>query len=197
MRKYFKLESSNYIDYGIQSLVKLDGQSVFSGRNLLSSQLPELKYEHNFPSSEDIPHLLTGGTVLASQKLIDVFKTLSITNFQAFPVLLVNSESKEIRQDYFLFNVLGLCNQTDLPYEDYQEINIEIDCSSAKLKGARIKKIATDHSCQSSKINRPNKSFDLFRLAEEPISIVVSDRVITALRQQSPNEGWGVIIESL
>jgi hypothetical protein len=37
----------------------------------------------------------------------------------------------------------------------------------------------------------------MFRLAEEPISVIVSDRVVNALSNNRPDDGWGIVVEEV
>ncbi len=186
MSSYYKLESSNYVSFGIQNAPKLGEQSVMAGRVLDPSKLPLLVYEHNFPCNEPLPHFLTGGTVLASQTFLNVLEFVGVDNYQAFPVVLINPDTHEKREDYFLFNVLGLVQAANLGESHYDEL------MPGNSGGANVPLVAFQDLVIDSK---RTQSLDMFRLAEEPISIVVSDSVVQGLKQNKPEGGWGIVIE--
>ena len=158
------------------------------GRVIDLKKLPELIFEHNFPIGENIPHFLTGGTVLASNRLVTVLESAGFDNYQAIPATLINPNTNEIRDDYFLFNILGLIKATILADSDYDEL-MEGSVEGIELPLVAFNKIVID----SKKTN----GADMFRLAEDPIDIVVSSEVVKALKANKPEEGWGIDIENL
>lgn len=185
MKDYYKFESSNYVNYGIVNSPKLGESSVMQGRYIDPEKLPELVFEHSFPTGEAIPHFLTGGTVLASKRLIDVISNIGVDNYQAFPVVLINTESREVRKDYYLFNVLGLLSATDTDSSKYDEIMK----GDGELPLVAFKEMVID----SKKIHGQK----MFRLAEEPISLIVDQDIVAALKTNKPDEGWGVVVEEI
>ncbi len=167
---------------------KLGEQSVMQGQFIDVTKLPELIFEHDFPVGEPMPHFLTGGTVLASNKLITVLESAGVDNYQAFPAILVNPNTKEARNDYFLFNVLSLINATSLIESDYDEL------MQANIEGIELPLLAFKNIVINSK---KTNGAHMFRLAEDPINIIVSAEVVTALKDNIPDESWGIIIENL
>lgn len=188
MNQYFKLESSNYVNFGICKSPKLAEQSVMKGQFIDPDKLPELIFEHDFPVGEPMPHYLTGGTVLASQKLLKVLDNVGVDNYQAFPAILVNPQTKEIKRDYYLFNVLGLVKATSINDSNYDEL------MKGSPEGIDLPLLAFNELVIDSK-----KTYGtyMFRLAEEPISIIVNAQVVHALKKNKPDEGWGVVVEEL
>ncbi len=189
MMKYFKLKSSNYVDYGIDKAPKLgDEQSVMEGRMVDLAKLPPLIFEHDFPVGEPMPHFLTGGTVVASKTLLDLLTKIGVNNFQAFPAQLINPETGEKRDDYFLFNVLGLMKVADLDASTYDEI-MKGNPDGIDLPLLAFKNLA---------INGDQvRGIDMFRLAEAPITIIISERIYNALIENRPDDGWGIIVEEV
>ncbi|TEW42684.1 imm11 family protein [Psychromonas algicola] len=90
--------------------------------------------------------------------------------------------------DYFLFNILGLIEATILADSNYDEL-MEGSVEGGELPLVAFNKIVIDRK----KIN----GADMFRLAEDPINIVVSSEVVKALKANKPKEGWGINIENL
>jgi len=189
MKKYFKLESSNYVSYGLRKVPEIDDeQSEMSGSMIDHTKLPPLIFEHNFPIGEPMPHFLTGGAVLASKTLIDLLTTIGVNNFQAFPALLVNPETGEKRDDYFLFNVLGLMRVANLEESKYDEL------MSGNPEGIDLPLLAfKDLAINGAQVH----DIDMFRLAEEPISVIVSERVVDALKNNKQDGGWGIVVEEV
>ncbi len=189
MKKYFKLEDDNYLDYGLTKVPEIDDeQSEMSGSMIDPAKLPPLIFEHDFPRGEPMPHFLTGGTVLASKTLIDLLTKIGVNNFQAFPAQLVNPETGEKRDDYFLFNVIGLMKVANLEKSEYDGLmdgNPEgIDAPLVAFKKLTINRNQVGDA-------------DMFRLAEEPITIIISERIDDALVKYRPEGGWGIIVEEV
>ncbi|TEW42874.1 hypothetical protein [Psychromonas algicola] len=97
MNQYYKFSTTGYVDFGVQKAPLLREQSVMQGRVIDPQKLPKLIFEHNFPIGESIPHFLTGGTVLASNKLLTVLESAGVDNYQAIPATLINPNTNEIR----------------------------------------------------------------------------------------------------
>lgn len=188
MNQYYKFSTTGYVDFGVQKAPLLREQSVMQGRVIDPQKLPKLIFEHNFPIGESIPHFLTGGAVLASNKLLTVLESAGVDNYQAIPATLINPNTNEIRADYFLFNILGLIEATILADSNYDEL-MEGSVEGGELPLVAFNKIVIDRK----KIN----GADMFRLAEDPINIVVSSEVVKALKANKPKEGWGINIENL
>jgi hypothetical protein len=188
MKKYFKLEDDNYINYGIDEAPDLGEQSEALGRMIDPSKLPPLIFEHDFPVGEPMPHFLTGGTVLASKTLIDLLAKIGVNNFQAFPALLVNPETGEKRDDYFLFNVLGFMKVANLEASEYDTL-MGGNPEGIDLPLLAFKKLAIN--------GNQVRDIDMFRLAEEPRTVIISDRVVNALSNNRPDDGWGIVVEEV
>jgi hypothetical protein len=188
MKKYFKLESNNYVNFSIKKEPKLGEQSVMLGRMTDPTKLPPLIFEHNFPSGERIPHYLAAAAVLASKLLIDLLVSIGVNNFQAFPAQLINPETGEKRDDYFLFNVLGFMKVANLEASEYDTL------MSGNPEGFDLPLLAFKNLAINGNQVR---DIDMFRLAEEPITIIISDRVDNALIKFRPEGGWGIVVEEV
>ncbi len=191
MKKYFKMRSSNYVNYGLRKAPKLGyEQSVTSGSMIDPAKLPPLVFEYNFPRGETMPHFLTGGTVLASKSLIDLLKKIGVDNFQAFPAQLINPETGEKRDDYFLFNVLGLMKVANLEASKYDTLmGGDPEGIHAPLPLLAFKSLAINGDQVGD--------IDMFRLAEQPMRIIISERIDNALIKYRPEGGWGIVVEEV
>ncbi len=112
MSRYYELSEDYLHDYGITRGPKLPDRSVMAGEAVDGSLLPELRFEINVPDGESCPHYMTGGTVIASDRLVAVLRGAGVDNFQCFPARLVNPDTGMERSGYQLFNVLGVGSVT-------------------------------------------------------------------------------------
>lgn len=188
MKHYFKLKTNNYVDYGITKSPKMGECSFMLGRPLDETKLPQLVFEHDFPRSESIPHYLTGGTALVSRQFVDLLNRIGVCNYQSFPALLVNPETGEEREDYFLFNVLGL-----VAFEDMHSAGNN-DFRPGVPEGDDLSRPTFNDFGTSGKESRFS---DMFRLAESPPTLIVSDRIVSGLKEYRPVDGWGVVVEQM
>lgn len=183
MSQYYKLESSIYVDYGLTKVPDLNGQSVFLGKIIDVNLLPELRFEVNFPSDTSIPHFLTGGSVLASKQLIAALVAAGITNFQAFPALVVNPATQTKWDDFFLFNTLGILRAASMHDSDY-DVLMEEDSEGVDVPLVAFRDIVVD----AVKV----KDSSLFRLAEDLGALIIDQQVVDVLKHHRPHNGWGI-----
>lgn|SRR5690606_8139260 len=167
MSRYYELSEDYLHDYGITSGPKLPDRSVMAGEAVDGGLLPELRFEVNVPDGESCPHYMTGGTVIASDRLVAVLRGAGVDNFQCFPARLVNPDTGMERTGYQLFNVLGVGSVTDAGAT-------MADAAAAGRGGLHM-----------------------FRLAGSLATLVVDEVVRDALVAHRPPEGWGILLEEL
>jgi len=181
MTKYFKMESDNYLDFGVTKSPRL-GQSILGGRNIEQDILPHLVYEVDFPDSIELPHFLTGRTVLARQKLIDLLKS-QVDNFQAFPAVILNPERGKKRSGFYLFNVHGMLKIVNLEESGYDEL------MSASSDGLHAPLVAFNKIAINS---HKTMGMLMFELAEDPTALLIHESTVNALSDNRPENGWGI-----
>jgi hypothetical protein len=92
----------------------------------------------------------------------DLFKFLTqagVKNIFAYAAVIRNEETGERWDDYVFVNVIGLNACADLANSDYSEIGNSKVIDQLAIKAGQV------------------PSVDIFRLLEDPLSIVVSDRI--------------------
>ncbi len=188
MMKYYQIYDDYYLDYGITSGPTLPDGSVMAGKVFDANDLPELIYEINVPDDEACPHFMSDGAVIVSERFVKALQGVGVNNFQLFPATLINPDTEKKRTGYFLFNVLGLLGAADLDRSSFDML-MDGDVEGVDVPLVAFNQVALD----SEKI----RGLRLFRLAEDPTILIIDDIIKSALKQNRPEEGWGVMFEEL
>src|SRR5690606_11687440 len=106
--EYFELTDDYYLDFGIQGYPSPDTDISFLTGEKIEEVVPLLTFEVDFPSGHSPQHLLSGGTTLMSNKMVQILEKAGVDNFQTFPVLLQNPETGESWSNYVALNIIGL-----------------------------------------------------------------------------------------
>lgn len=123
--------------------------------------------------------------IIASDRLVSILTTFGIYNLQLFPALVHCGSSKRFLQGYQVVNVIGLVDAAE-PESSTGEVLFEND------GGIDIVDYANLVISRSRALD-----MDLFVLASNPEKLIVSGRVMGALLEYTPEEGWGFIAEEL
>lgn len=110
-----------------------------------------------------LPHFLGGGIPLVSARLLAVLSKAGVDNIQTFPAVLRLKGETE-RREHSVLNVLGLLDAVD---------------PDASAGGSLV----LSHAY--------TRGLSVFRLFNDSRSLIVDDRLMRALEQQKPAEGWG------
>lgn len=188
MTTYYQLMEDYSLDYGITDGPKLPDGCVMTGSWVEPESLPELVYEIDVPDDEPCQHFMTGGTVIASQHLIQVLHNAGVTNFQHFPVVLINPDTRKKRTGFFLFNVLGLLKAADMGKSAFDTL-MEADDEGVAVPLVAFNELVLD----GSKLG----GLRMFRLAESPSVLIVDEAIKTALVDNRPDDGWGIMLEEV
>jgi len=123
--------------------------------------------------------------IIASDRLISILTKSGIYNLQLFPALLRCGTSKRFLEAYQVVNVIGLVDAADsesstgeVLFENEGGIDI-VDYDNLVISRSR------------------SMGMDLFLLASNPEKLIISGRVMGALLEHTPEEGWGFIAEEL
>lgn len=147
--------------------------SLVLGR-ALDEQYEELPYIYSYhdPAGNSLPDFF-GGDCIMSKKMYNVLKECGVDNLQALPLQFIDKESQETRDDYIVFNVIGLV-------------------SCAKLDESETLPMGAGFYFQNLVVD-PEKTNGmlLFRLAESLMDIVVSEDVAKKLEE---NDIQGIIL---
>lgn len=183
-KTYYAIETDNWCDYGIKTSPKLPMSiGFFRGEMINQEELPALNFSMNFPRNESLPHLLGDVIPLVSPEFLEIIKLQKINNFQVFPAKITNSEIDYTIRNYYAFNVLGVVAAADMNTSKFDTI-MEGDDEGVETPLVLFKEVAL----QKDKV----LGFDLFRLAEQPSKIICSNRIVDALTDNRPEDGWGI-----
>lgn len=188
MNKYYQLTDDYFLDYGITDGPTLPDESVMAGKWVDADTLPKLVYEVDVPDDESCPHFMSGEAVIVSEQFIKVLQSAGVTNFQQFPALLINPDTKKQRTGYFLFNVLGMLKAADLQKSSFDTL-MEADEEGVEVPLVAFNEIVLDGS-------KP-RGLRMFRMAEDPTVLVIDEHIKTALKENRPEGGWGVMYEEI
>jgi hypothetical protein len=109
-----------------------------------------------------LPHLLGGPIPFASERLLTVLAAAGVDNLQTFAAVLRVRSGPE-HAGYSVLNVIGLVDATDA----------EASADALVLSPAR------------------SRGLSMFRLFQNPGTLLVDDHVLDALNRHRPVEGWG------
>jgi hypothetical protein len=97
---------------------------------------------------------------LVTKKLYEALRAAGVDNVDPYPAIIRNTESGEQFDDYLFLNVVGLIACADLANSDYQEISPDVKMvDTMAIKREDVPDVP------------------MFRMAEDPLKVVVSDKV--------------------
>jgi hypothetical protein len=185
---YYQILDDYYLDYGVTGGPTLPDGSCFAGKPVNVNDLPELIFEIDTPDDEECPHFMSAGVVIVSELFINNLKNSGVDNFQFFPVVLVNPETKKKRDGYGMLNVLSLVQSACLESSSYEKI------MEGNETGNIPPLVAFDNLVlDSTKLGKEQ----MFRLAEDPSILIIDQSLRDAIKKNSPDGGWGIMIEEL
>lgn len=125
-----------------------------------------------------------GSILIMSKRFLELFKAAGVDNLQIFPVIIKSTTDGTVWEDYFAVNILTMISCADLSKSDYSEIIAGVFFSFHEL--------AIDVEKTQGAL--------LFRLQEDPTTIIMHRSVGRYVRQQDPDKtllGWtiGTIIQ--
>ncbi|WP_426754617.1 imm11 family protein [Myxococcus sp. Y35] len=188
MSKYYQLSEDYFLDHGITAGPTLPDESIMAGKRVEADVLPELIFEISTPDDEPCQHFMSGGAVIVSQRFIEVLREAGVTNFQVFPALLINPETQKQRTGFFLFNVLGITTAADMQRSSF-DVLMEAGTGGPDVPLVSFKQIVLDAT--------KARGLHMFRLAESPSVLVIDETIKTALKENRPEEGWGIVLEEI
>lgn len=184
MSGYYLLEADNYIDYGVTENPKVDDDSSFLAGSVISKELPPLVFEVNFPKNKKLPHFFGDEVPLVSKAFLEALKNSGVENFQSFPAKVINPDTGQSWEDYFAFNVIGLVKAADMEKSDFDTL---MDGDDEGIEAPLV--AFRDVVLEKAKI----KGMHLFRMAESPVALIISEKVLDFLAKNKPKGGaWGL-----
>jgi hypothetical protein len=120
-------------------------------------------YTYYDPVGNPIPDFFDGDNIMGV-KMYNVLKQCGIDNIQALPLKFIDKETEKVRDDYIVFNIIGLV-------------------SCAKVDESETSSLGAGYYFHDLVIG-PDKVHDLiFRVKESLIDIVVHEKVAKALEE--------------
>lgn len=192
---YFRFMESLHGIYAIKEEPEIINEiRVRKGQFLTNDQLSRLKSEmlvfklKSGCNEENPPQHYEGITVpVFSNKLIGELKKCGVDNLQTVPAVLRNETTGESWNEYSLVNIVGLLSCADMEMSEYTIIGTR---PNSDIPLAHFQKLIIDEA-------RANGQY-LFRLAEEPSTILIHESIKNHLMSNPPETGrWGISFRTL
>lgn len=170
---YYRLQGNSATMTTYVEAINETEDSLVLGR-ALDEQYEELPYIYSYHDSagNPLPDFFAGDCIM-SKKMYNLLKECGVDNIQALPLQFINKENQETRDDYIVFNIIGL-----------------VPC--AKLDQSETLPVGAGFYFQNLVLDPENTNgMQLFRLAESLIDIVVSEHVAKKLEE---NNIQGIIL---
>jgi len=178
---YLRIKASPFFDRGIfGDPVFPAGISFTDGAAVQTNSLGPLTFESNCDTENPPRHYMGGALPVWTSTMMAAFRSAGVDNFQAVAAR-ISGLGGEIWDDYFAINILGSIAVADLGKSKFIEIMKRP--SGAPFLG--FQELVID----PAKAN--NSAF--FRLAENPIEVLIHERIVAALKSAAPAGGWGFL----
>lgn len=163
---YYRLQGHSAILATYTEAINETQSSLVLGR-LIEEEYEELPYIYAYddPADNGLPDYF-GGDCIMSKCMYHLLEECGVDNIQALPLQFINKKTDEIRDDYIVFNIIGLVSCTKLD-----------DSSKRPLAGGFY-----FHNLMID----PEKTdgLSVFRLKESLIDIIVSETVAKKLQEK-------------
>lgn len=179
---YYLIQADIYSNYGVVEEPELPCPDIsfLTGRKIKTPVPLPLIFTTNF-DARNPPRGFTGNTIpVWSLPLINLYKSIGVDNIQSFDAKLINSESGKSWPEYKAVNIIGLLAAADLTKSKY----IKICDSPDGIPFIGFEKLVLNSKKTEGKL--------LFRLAECPTQLLAHEKLIDALKNNSPENGWGI-----
>jgi hypothetical protein len=153
--------------------------TFITGAKLVGEPPAPLVFRSNF-DQDDPPRGFEGMTIpLWSHDLVKLMRSIGIDNFDVYAAV-IDGEDGTRWTDYYAVNVLGATSAADLSRSRFREI--------------LPSPVGTPHAVFQELVIDPKRvaTLDMFRLAESPSTLIVSERVTDALGNNPRPGGWGI-----
>jgi hypothetical protein len=180
---YHQITPDNYLDFGVTKNPKLpDHVSFLTGALITRALAKPLVFQVDFPSRDEVPHLIGDRIPVASDYLVKTLQGCGVDNFQVFPAVLRNPKTHADWDGFCAFNALGLVAAAKLD-RSRSDVIMEADPEGAEPALRAITDLTLDA--------RKTRGLLMFRLAEDPTILLIHDRVNRYIDQHDPPDGWG------
>lgn len=173
---YFELDGNSAMMTTTVTSVNSTHKSLISGC-IIDEETEKLPYVFTYddPAGNPVPDFFKGKNIM-SMKMLNVLKGCGVENIQVLPLTLIDKNSKRKREDYIVFNIIGLV-------------------SCAGQGESNFSPFDGGDFYQKRVINAEGvKGLSIFRVKESTINIIVSEDVAKAL---DVSEIRGIILTSV
>ncbi len=185
--QYYEIKSDIYAELGevtkspkVPDPSSIHGSSIhFKTGKLITAPIPN-PLEFEVDCIDQAPHLLGVEIPIMSGRMAKCFADLGIDNLQLFPAILRNPDTGKTWEDYFAFNVVGLANPVDVGASKALVIMDGEDLVPPVLAFEEV--VFSREKTQD---------LDMFRLSQDRLMWLVSERIMEGLRRMKPDGGWG------
>lgn len=184
--KYYKLMPDIFAEYVPDLISELDSEISFINGTIISNQINlPLLFSTEHTLLEPLKGLHCLSNPIMSDLFISTLQLAGVLNLQFYPCEIKSSVDGTIWKNYKIVNIIGLIACADLNKSEYTNIIDRPVENSIPLMAFEELKIDTSRTYGQL----------LFRLAEDPCIVIVSERVVTFLRKQKTDEEWGITLK--
>jgi hypothetical protein len=163
---YYRLDGDSATLTTYVKAVNRTQESLVSGA-LIDEEDEDLPYVYTYsePAGNPLPDFFKGSNIM-SKKMYEAFTECGVDNIQIFPLQFIDKETDQVRDDYVVFNIVGM-----------------VEC--AKLGESEKLPLGGGFYFQNLIID-PAKTHDLlvFRLRESLMDIIVQEKVAKKLEEK-------------
>lgn len=178
---FYELKPDIYARSGVLEEPRIPGfmDTFITGAKLVGRPPVPMVFRSNFDNN-DPPRGFEGMTIpLWSRDFVELLRNTGVDNFDLYDAV-INGEAGAHWTGYHAANVLGAVAAADMSKSRFTEIM----SAPSGIPFARFHNLVIDAKRAAA--------FNMFRLAESPSTLVVSDRVTQALARNPRPRGWGV-----
>lgn len=178
---FYRLKPDIYARAGVLAEPNVPGfdDTFITGAPLVGQPPTPLVFRSNF-DEESPPRGFEGMTIpLWSRDFVKLLRGAGVDNFDLYEAV-IESESGMRWSDYHAANVIGIVAAANMA----KSRATEILPAPGGMPFARFQNLVID----ADKV----AAFDMFRLAESPSTLIVSERVTRALAGTPRQGGWGI-----
>jgi len=180
---YHQITTDNYLDYGVTKNPKLPGGVSFLAGAQIQGPLPSpLVFQVDFPTRQDVPHLLGDSIPIVSDYLSKTLRGCGVDNFQLFPAVLRNPKTRIEWDGFWAFNAIGLVAAAKMD-KSKSDLLMEGDPEGVDVPLRAFTDLVLDA--------KKTRGLLMFRLAEAPPTLLIEDRVNKYIDAHDPPDGWG------
>ena len=178
---FYRIKPDIYGRSGVLGEPRIPGfdDTFITGSKLVGQPPVPLIFPSNF-DARDPPRGFEGMTIpLWSSDLVELMLSIGVDNFDLYDAVIVG-EAGVRWAGYHAVNVLGAVDAADMSKSNF----LEIMTAPSGTPFARFQNLVID--------TKRVGSLDMFRLAQDMSTLVVSERVTQALGSNPRPGGWGI-----